>query len=504
MKNILLYLLWGIATISLFFYFSSKFIQDNFGSVTIPQLLLHVSMGTDNVNLSIHTIKSIIKYISFFIIYDSFLLYFTYKATKEKYFSYVIINLINSLYYIIITSVKKMNKMVPLCISILLAVSVYTIMRFEKRIHIIDYITQEESAFFAENYYKLDINDIISSDKNLIVIFIESLEDGYKEESVYGANLIQGLDDLKKEGISFNNYVKTPGAYFTLDGISAQLLGMPLVHIPISILDQNLKFKPLLKNTPSIFNLLKNMSYETVAFSGASRNFTQKGSYFETHGVDKFWGKEHWDEEGFGIDKANKNDQWGFNDEFLFNKLKEFLTYRTSHRKFAIFFETSDTHFPVGYVTDEDRRFNDMRDCFIRASRLTTEFIKWAKKQLWYKDTTIIIVGDHPWQDSHDGGTLNAFTKKSNNRQLYNLILNSEVQPVREITGWSSMDMAPTILNAMGIQFISHDVLGNASHSNIGIGVSLFSKKATLVEKYGQHFILKEIQKPSKFYDSMI
>lgn len=509
--SLFMYLLWIIASACLFFYFCSKCIRDNFDQVTVSQVLLHLNID-ENAELPTSLIISMVKYALYFFACSAALFYFTYISAKGKNILFAIYNDIKRLYdaiKIIFNSISTCHIALS-CIVVLIIISAYTFARFDNRMHIVDYLTQEESIFFTDNYYKLDVNNISSSNKNLLVLFIESLEDGYKNSSIYGDNLIEGLVDLKSEGISFSNYKKTPGAYYTMDGICAQLLGVPLLHISYNVInkrDATYKAsygKALLANTPSIFNLLKNMSYETVAFCGSSRNFTHKGAHLEAHGIDTVWAREYWEEKGFNNDIANMGNKWGFNDEFLFNRLKEYLTKRTSDKKFAVFFETLDTHVPVGYVTEEDKHFGDMRDAVIRATRLSTEFIEWAKTQAWYKDTVIVIVGDHPYMDFKIRNSLTKFTKKSKNRQIFNLILNSEAQPVRKIKGWSSMDMAPTILHAMGISFTSHSVSGNVSHTNIGIGTSLFSNEATLIEKYGAKKLTEELMKPNKFYDTLL
>ena len=90
------------------------------------------------------------------------------------------------------------------------------------------------------------------------MIFLESVESGFRNPSVYGENLIPELEQIEKEGFALRGYRKTPGGNFTLDGISAQFLGMPLTQLPVDIHDtrKNWLFGGLLSHSDGIFNLL--------------------------------------------------------------------------------------------------------------------------------------------------------------------------------------------------------------------------------------------------------
>ena len=113
----------------------------------------------------------------------------------------------------------------------------------------------------------------------------------------------------------------------------------------------------------------------------------------------------------------------------------------------------------------------------------------WLKTQEFYKDTTIVISGDHCTMDnnyireSYDGSVP---------RRVYSCILNSAVAPVREKQRrYYSMDLYPTTLAAMGVQI---------KGERIGLGTNLFSDKETILEKYGDEKVQEELAKGSSFY----
>lgn len=65
------------------------------------------------------------------------------------------------------------------------------------------------------------------------------------------------------------------------------------------------------------------------------------------------------------------------------------------------------------------------------------------------------------------------------------------------------MDMAPTILHAMGIEFASTLKDGATSTAKIGLGTSLFSQEENLVCRYGTSGLTKLLQGYSDFYNSL-
>ena len=63
------------------------------------------------------------------------------------------------------------------------------------------------------------------------------------------------------------------------------------------------------------------------------------------------------------------------------------------------------------------------------------------------------------------------------------------------INKFSTMDMYPTILAAMGAKI---------DGERLGLGTNLFSDKQTLMEEIGFEALNKEVQKTSDFYNTTI
>ena len=80
-------------------------------------------------------------------------------------------------------------------------------------------------------------------------------------------------------------------------------------------------------------------------------------------------------------------------------------------------------------------------------------------------------------------------------RTVYNAIINPQCAYKKKVTTkrkFSTMDMFPTTLAALGVQ-----IDGN----RLGLGTNLFSGQKTLPEKLGRGYINQELKKNDKEYN---
>ena len=180
---------------------------------------------------------------------------------------------------------------------------------------------------------------------------------------------------------------------------------------------------------------------------------------------------------------------------------KEYLSKAKTDEPFAVIFETVDTHFPNGWAPVSYRRNGGYKDAVRFSSKLIGDFVEWSKTQPWYENTVIVIVGDHPFQDFNVDFT--KYTKQSNDREIYTLLMNSNIkQDIVSDCGFAPMDIAPTILHAMGISFTS-SINGVKTSNKIGLGTSLLSNEKNLVCQYGEVHLSKKLLDFSRFYQEL-
>lgn len=479
-KSLALALTVCLATV-IIFLIAYSFTHKMYGDVALSQILFHAKLENFNSFSTPGQIVESVKHVYFLLIFE-LVLFIAYLYVAPRYTSKYIFTV--------------------------LTLSVIGLFFLNSRLQINSFLFQKQSNFIELNYAapQLEISHLAEnkSAKNLILIFMESMEWGYSEKEIYGINLLKEITRLSKEGIVFKGHVRTPGAMFTADGLASQLCGVPLVNIGFDIHKNSKNYDVLLANAPSIFSILKLNGYKTASIFGSDEHFTQLGNFFLYHGFDEVCGLRCYSSRGFSIEK-NKGFAYNFSDKFTYERLKEWLNKNANTNNFAVAMQTIDTHFPTGYVSKEFVKFNDHRDSIRAASIQLNDFIGWAKRQSWYENTTIVIVGDHPWLDGPNDFT-KRFTSKSKNRQALNLFLNSVYKDKGlhvEKKAYSSMDIAPTILDAIGVKYTSKLGTNNLTNDHFGLGVSLFSNKETLLSKYGEREVKKQLNRRDPFYEKL-
>ena len=80
-------------------------------------------------------------------------------------------------------------------------------------------------------------------------------------------------------------------------------------------------------------------------------------------------------------------------------------------------------------------------------------------------------------------------------KKVVNVIINAAIEASNTNRAYSTFDLYPTTLAALGAQ-----IQGN----KLALGTNLFSDELTLIEKYGFEFVNRELMKTSRFYDNNI
>jgi phosphoglycerol transferase len=184
---------------------------------------------------------------------------------------------------------------------------------------------------------------------------------------------------------------------------------------------------------------------------------------------------------------------WGYEDSKLFNIAKKELQIIAKENKpFNFTILTADTHFVDGYL-DKSCKFvfnSKYANSIYCSDIMVSNFIEWIKSQDFYKNTTIILVGDHlTMQESF-------YANNNYNRVIYNAFINSKKNTnTYNNRIFTSMDLYPTTLSALGV---------NIAGNRLGLGTDLFSNSKTLAEKYGFEYLNNELSKKSLFYNNLM
>ena len=335
--------------------------------------------------------------------------------------------------------------------------------------------------------------------RNVLWIVMESMETTYastEDGGVQSVNQIPALTALASDNLSFSDktglggFRSAFGTGWTMAALFAQMSGIPYTY-PI---DQNLKnisgqYAPGLT---TFGDILAEHGYRQVFLCGSDATFGGRRSFFEQHGGYEILDLPAAKEQGYIPEDYYK--WWGFEDERLYDIAKRELTeLAASGEPFNLTMLTVDTHHPYGYACDlcedDPEDANEHTATVVRcADRQLQAFIEWVQAQDFYADTTVIITGDHPRMDT---GLTEGVAWED--RTVYNVILNAAAENHGATTGrlWTTMDMLPTALAAMGFTW---------NGDRLGLGTSMLSGAQTLCEELGWENLNAELKKSSSYY----
>ena len=151
---------------------------------------------------------------------------------------------------------------------------------------------------------------------------------------------------------------------------------------------------------------------------------------------------------------------------------------------------TTNTHHIGGYLENdcEIKYDEQLKNVVLCSDKQLYNFVEWIKKQKFYKNTTIVITGDHLSMEPTFFDNIGDYERTN-----FNLFINSNKEPVNETNRvFNTLDIYPTIISSIG---------GSIKGNRLGLGTDLYSKAKTLYEKYGKSYVDKEYSYNSKFYN---
>lgn len=378
----------------------------------------------------------------------------------------------------------------------LIFVAVFT----ESTFKVIDYmrLRMSPSTLYEDNYVDPAAVNITGEGKNLIYIYLESMETAYADQKSGGAqpeiNYIPGLTQLAENNLSFSSSEKLGGfraingTTWTMGALLATTSGVPY-SFPTERNSMN-KWDEFAGGLITLGDLLEEKGYHNEFLCGSDSSFGGRRIYFEQHGsyeiFDLYTARDR------EYIPHNYYEWWGYEDMYLYEIAKDELTRLSEDGKpFNFTMLTVDTHYPNGYQCSlcGDEYETVTANVVACADRQIMEFIDWCTEQSFYEDSVIILTGDHPRMDM----CLVEDVTNYYDRTVYNCFLGSAKEPRGGIVNrdYTAMDMFPTILSAMGFEI---------EGDQLGLGVDLFSGKPTLCEQMSFDKLEAETLKYSAYY----
>lgn len=367
-----------------------------------------------------------------------------------------------TLTFIVINYTNTKTKIVLSAMLLMFTIFVFSILEYV--IYNISY-----SDFYEKNYKHAENIIFPKTKRNLIIIYLESMERDYK-----GQKTKPFLDSLEKNNISFDGFKQLDSTNATIGAHFGSLCGLPLKKV-LSTNDL-INFFPDILCVPDILN---SNGYYTSYLKAADVKFSEAGHLASQHSFDNIKGYlELKDDLLKKFDKINGNYFGGLSDRILFEAAKDELN--RLKQPFLLVLTTLDMHGVPDYFVDEhcNKTFDDVRDAVRCVDKNVESFLMWLKKQKFYENTTIILVGDH------------IGNRSSKNAQIFNVFINTPENLKPQKHRWTTYDLAPTILESIGVKTPS-----------LGMGRSLFEIHPTLLEKYENNFNFFLMAK-NKLYES--
>ena len=356
-----------------------------------------------------------------------------------------------------------------------------------------------------DKYYVVPDEQVVTfpgKKKNLIYIFLESFENSYTTPENGGLqhwDFMPELTRLAKENVNFSHndllggsVGRAPSVAYTMGATVAQTSGVMLMT-PLgkmrNKMDELNSFLPSLRRLEDV---LHDNGYSQLFIQGSDASFAAYRSYvgrYDDSGIFDYVAAKK-----LGYIPQDYMEMWGFEDRKLFEFSKKKIEQLAKNGKpFAVTMYTMDTHsYEEGYhcpLCDTSIRSNFAAavNC---TSRQVGEFIDWLKTKPYFKDTVVVLTGDHIAEHMINGID---FEADGYIRTPYNCFIGAAKQPKSpKNRQFSPLDMFPTTLSAMGAEI---------KGDRLGLGTDLFSDTPTLCEVMGTEEFMDQIQRRSDYFN---
>jgi len=292
---------------------------------------------------------------------------------------------------------------------------------------------------------------IAAPGKNVVWIYMESLERVYWDSKAF-PGLTPNLDRLRKRGLDFSGFETFSGANYTMAGLFASQCGVPLFTSAFAGLDtvagNNTDVSTFHPKIACFGDVLHKAGYRQVYMGGAPIVFSSKGLFFRLHGYDEALGLQELEAETGG---KLPESGWGLFDSVLFKlALARYQKLAAARKPFNLTLLTLDTHPPDGRPSPGCPKYAASSNSMLQGVHCTDyllgNFIDALSKQPEWANTVVVIMSDHLMM-RNDAESL---FPRNYHRQPALLILNAGegARPARMY----HMDIAPTVLDAMGVR----------------------------------------------------
>lgn len=368
---------------------------------------------------------------------------------------------------------------------------------FATNVGVLSFIQDSKPSTFIEHFYQTpEYIQKPETPTNLVIIYVESLENTYREPELWGENLLDSLDEATSEWFTFPDFQEVRGTGWTIAGMVASQCGVLLKEENHFDIRQQLGLKSInrigervdsfMPGITCLGDILQSAGYTSHFLGGANPEFAGKGKFLTEHGYDVVKGQPHWESVG-----ETAFTKWGLNDDKLLEHAKKELdTLHAAGQPFNLTVLTVDTHRPEGHLSEtcEKRGVTDLPGIVSCTSDLLADFVEHMDSRGYLEDTAVVITGDHLTMPNVVQDTIDL----EPHRTIYNRFWSPRpMAPNRD--EMIHFSMLPTILDMLGFDYPGNELALGVS------GVGPIDPQAFTI--YDVVDLDDQLRRPSELYD---
>ena len=277
------------------------------------------------------------------------------------------------------------------------------------------------------------------SNKNVVVILMESMSARLMGAFGHTGNLTPFLDSIYSRSLSFRNFWSS--GIHTNHGMYSSLYSFP------AVMKRNAMKGSVIPVYSGLPTVLKSHGYRTLFFMTHESQYDNMNAFFRTNGFDEIYAQEN-----YPADKAVNG--FGVQDDFLFSYALSVLNRKAQEGRpfFSVLLTISNhppyiippTFHPHSGKTEE--QIVEYADASIR------DFMAEAARQPWFDETLFVFLGDH----GKLVGTPECESPESCNH-IPLMIYGKGIEPRVVDDFGGQVDLAPTLLGLLNISYVQNN-----------------------------------------------
>lgn len=341
---------------------------------------------------------------------------------------------------------KYVVSLIFMVIGLLISPTTYDLWKYEES----NDVPLEKSRLpFKQHYIKDQVVSSGNQKRNLLYIYVESLERTYFNEERF-PGLIKGLRRLEDRATSFTNIEQVYNTGWTIASITASQCGIPLVT-PSHGNSMN-GVDAFLPDAKCLGDYLSASDYQLSMIMGSSKEFSGLGKFFASHGFSSVQDRNDLMKL---VDDPDYVNGWGLYDDTLFNFADLALDeLNKQDEPYALFLSTMDTHHPGGHPSKVCDGFvygdgaNSILNAVACSDRLVSDFVNGILESKYAENLVIAIASDHLAMRNTATDLLDSVDAR---RNLF-MVIDPQTKGVLVEDRGSMLDVGTTLLPFLGFE----------------------------------------------------